>query len=85
MIDYYELPTAMSYKDIGVDPRCQKIRIRLNGEIQLDCTGFDVDEGWVERYKRVDDKFVIDKTGKSAVRERIEGTVVVNWLDEEPN
>lgn len=60
-----------------------KVRVTLNGEAVSHVVVADEEQGYIERFKQVGGRMVIDRNLGEAVREIIKGIVVIEVDDNE--
>ena len=59
-----------------------KVKIKLNGEYVQGVIVADEDQGYIERFKKVDGKFVVNRRRKEIETETLYGNVVMEIRDE---
>ena len=59
-----------------------KVKVKLNGEYVRDVVVADEEEGYIERFKKVDGKFVVNRKRKDVETEILYGNVVIEISNE---
>ena len=76
MIENRDPPRRLRPADISTDPVYHKVEVVLDGE-PVDFVSYDAEAGWVERYRIVRGRPVIE--GEKFATERVAGVVEVRW------
>lgn len=59
-----------------------RVKIKLNGEYVQGVIVADEDQGYIERFKKVDGEFVVNRRRKEIETETLYGNVVIEMRDE---
>lgn len=59
-----------------------KVKVKLNGEYVQGAIVADEEQGYIERFKKVDGKFVVNRWRKDIETETLYGNVVIEIRDE---